>query len=325
MLWFENNEIIPCFNNHWYNSIFIIKFNIKIENPLILRHILIMSKVKIGTAGWSYADWKNIVYAKNEHDTLSFIMNYLDCVEINTTFYNIPPVNYCKNWEQKRKDKDFEFIVKANRVFTHEKDFDKKSVTSFIEAIFPLGKPLLLFQFPFYFVYSDKTYYHLEKIADNFKDFNKILEVRSASFDNPGVIEKIHALDFTFCLPDYPESKKSFVNKTITNNNIGYLRLHGRNYETWFKKNNELKPYEKYNYLYSRDEENEIAETIKLLLKNVSVMYIIANNHYRGKAFVNSLFLKSKFIESCVETPELLLENYPELEEISCNRKDTLF
>jgi uncharacterized protein YecE (DUF72 family) len=284
-----------------------------------------MSKVKFGTAGWSYQDWKGVVYPKNEKDTLSYIMDYLDCVEINTTFYNIPPINYCKNWAKKKQGKKFEYIVKANRNFTHEKNFEKNDSDKFKEAISPLEKPLLLFQFPFYFNCNDKSLLHIEKIAENFKDFNKIIEVRSNTFDNPEVISKIHSFGFTFCLPDYPESKNSFTNKKITNNGIGYLRLHGRNYEKWFKKNNEVKPYEKYNYLYSREEEDELVINIQDLLNEVNVMYVIANNHYRGKAFVKALFLKNKLNGNCVNVPEFLLNEYPELEKISCNKNETLF
>ncbi len=284
-----------------------------------------MEKVKIGTAGWSYSGWKGVVYPKSQKDTLSYIIEYLDCVEINTTFYRFPSLEYCEKWAKKASGRNFDFIVKANRVFTHEKSFEKHDAIKFIKAILPLGKIPLLFQFPFYFSYNDKALEHIEKIAENFSDYTKILELRSNTFDNPDTIKKIHSFGFSFCLPDYPETSTSFNNQNITNGVTGYFRLHGRNYEKWFKKNQEVKSYEKYNYLYSHKEENEIVEKIKFLLNDVNVMYVIANNHYRGKAFVNALFLKSKLEGKKVKVPELLMREYPELKQININGNETLF
>ena len=43
--------------------------------------------IYIGIAGWSYLDWKGIVYTEPKIDQLEYISGFVDCLEINSTFY----------------------------------------------------------------------------------------------------------------------------------------------------------------------------------------------------------------------------------------------
>jgi uncharacterized protein YecE (DUF72 family) len=45
-------------------------------------------------------------------------------------------------------------------------------------------------------------------------------------------------------------------------------------------------------------------------------MYVITNNHYRGKAVCNALEIKAKLKETGLKIPEILLQHYPHLKEI---------
>ena len=47
-------------------------------------------RVYIGVAGWSYPDWKGIVYTSSKIDQLEYISRFVDCLEINSTFYRPP-------------------------------------------------------------------------------------------------------------------------------------------------------------------------------------------------------------------------------------------
>ena len=49
------------------------------------------SPIYVGIAGWSYADWKGIVYTSSKIDQLEYVSGFVDCLEINSTFYR-PPV-----------------------------------------------------------------------------------------------------------------------------------------------------------------------------------------------------------------------------------------
>jgi len=71
---------------------------------------------------------------------------------------------------------------------------------------------------------------------------------------------------------------------------VGYVRLHGRNYENWFRENAES--HERYDYLYTKDELGDWLDRIHQVARQAQDTYVIANNHYRGQAPTNALMLK---------------------------------
>ncbi|NIM13116.1 MAG: DUF72 domain-containing protein, partial [Candidatus Aminicenantes bacterium] len=58
-------------------------------------------RIYIGIAGWSYPDWKGIVYTNSKIDQLEYISRFVDCLEINSTFYRPPFEKTTKSWLQK--------------------------------------------------------------------------------------------------------------------------------------------------------------------------------------------------------------------------------
>ena len=86
-----------------------------------------MKNIKFGTAGWSYKDWEGIVYDRKEHG-LEMLSSFLDCVEINNTFYRIPDERMVTEWaERVRERKDFTFLIKLWKGFTHEETWGMNS------------------------------------------------------------------------------------------------------------------------------------------------------------------------------------------------------
>src|SRR3954470_19045380 len=91
-------------------------------------HIFIRSfcmatrKIHIGTSGWHYKHWKEVFYPKGikEAQQLSYYITQFDTVEINNTFYHLPPEKTFENWRTAVPD-NFLFIVKASRYITHLK------------------------------------------------------------------------------------------------------------------------------------------------------------------------------------------------------------
>ena len=98
-----------------------------------------------------------------------------------------------------------------------------------------------------------------------------------------------------------------------TTSPIGYVRLHGRNYQNWFR---EKAPRdERYNYLYSLDELDPWLIRIKEVAKHTRETYVITNNHFRGQAIVNAVEIKAALEEEKVPAPEPLFKVYPRLSE----------
>ena len=91
------------------------------------------------------------------------------------------------------------------------------------------------------------------------------------------------------------------------------MRLHGRNYQNWFR---EKAPRdERYNYLYSVDELDPWLARIKQVAKKTRETYVITNNHFRGQAVVNAVEIKALLKEKRVPAPAPLFDVYPRLAE----------
>jgi uncharacterized protein YecE (DUF72 family) len=69
------------------------------------------------------------------------------------------------------------------------------------------------------------------------------------------------------------------------------VRLHGRNYENWFRDNAES--HERYDYLYTKDELEAWLDRIHQVARQAHDTYVITNNHYRGQAPANALMLRA--------------------------------
>jgi uncharacterized protein YecE (DUF72 family) len=112
-----------------------------------------MRQLHIGTIGWSYNFWKGTFYPQKtvSKDFLAFYSSRFDTVEVDNTFYRIPPSQAVSNWKN-QTPKGFLFSLKFPRVITHIKMLkDCKAETQlFLERANLLGQKLgpLLLQFP---------------------------------------------------------------------------------------------------------------------------------------------------------------------------------
>jgi uncharacterized protein YecE (DUF72 family) len=82
--------------------------------------------LRIGLAGWAYKDWAGIVYpARRPHGfhEAGYLSDFLDTLEINTSFYQPPRPEICERWlEQVSGNPRFLFTAKLWRKFTHQED-----------------------------------------------------------------------------------------------------------------------------------------------------------------------------------------------------------
>ncbi len=82
----------------------------------------VTGRVRIGTQGWNYAAWVGPFYPDGTRpaDFLSLYGQAFDTVEVDSTFYAIPPVNSVRGWAA-RTPEDFVFALKLPREITHER------------------------------------------------------------------------------------------------------------------------------------------------------------------------------------------------------------
>jgi uncharacterized protein YecE (DUF72 family) len=277
--------------------------------------------IRVGPAGWSYKDWKGIVYPPHppsKFDELAYLSGYFDTIEINNTFYRPPEPRVSQSWVSRAANPAFKFTVKLYKVFTHERgQATDEDYTIFRAGIEPMAKAdklgALLVQFPWSFKNTEEDRAYLAELLERFKDYPLVVEVRHASWNRPAVYQSLERRRVGFCNIDQPLFKRSIEPSALTTASVGYVRLHGRNYGAWFSEN--AKPADRYDYLYSADELDPWIDNIKAVADQAEETYVVLNNHNQGKGVVNALQVKSALTGQKVPAPPSLFESYPELED----------
>jgi uncharacterized protein YecE (DUF72 family) len=276
--------------------------------------------IRIGPAGWSYKDWEGIVYPQKPgktFDPLEYLSRFFNTIEINSSFYRPPTPSTTKSWAKRvAANKDFAFTAKLHRVFTHERGKataeDEKAFREGMDVLAKADKlGSVLLQFPWSFKNEADERIYLAKLLEQFSDYPLVLEVRHASWNNEEVYEWLEERGVGICNIDQPIFAKSIRPQALTTSRVGYVRLHGRNYQNWFR--DKAPPHERYNYLYSLDELEPWIVRVKEVAKQTRETYVITNNHFRGQGVVNALEIKAALTEEPVPAPEPLFEFYPRL------------
>ncbi|NWF57112.1 MAG: DUF72 domain-containing protein [Syntrophaceae bacterium] len=284
--------------------------------------------IRVGPAGWSYQDWEGIVYPPKKgakFDPLVYLSEFFDTIELNNTFYRPPTPTMSKSWARRvQSNPRFKFTAKLYRNFTHARE----SLTEADEVTFKSGlAPLmeagrlgaLLIQFPYSFHNKEENQAYVKALAERFKEYPLVLEIRHASWDRAPAYRFLREIGMGFCNVDQPTVSYSIGPTKKVTGKIGYLRLHGRNVKEWFRE--DAGRDARYDYLYNEFELFEVSERIRSIAREAEEVYVITNNHYRGKAVTNALELKAKLGEKDLKMPEVLLEHYPQLKEIQEEQK----
>ena len=295
-----------------------------------------LRQIRVGTAGWSYKDWEGIFYPlgmqRRKQHPLEILARCFDVVEINTSFYGHIKPELARLWIRRVNEVNPQFIftAKLHRSFTHSplavmeptsaatirpNDEDEKLAREGLDALATAGKlGALLIQFPVSFKNTSLNRDYLETLLRQFIEYPRVVEVRHSSWDNPQTIHDFERQNVSFCNIDQPLIGHSLEATEHVTAPVGYVRLHGRNYEQWFEHE---QPHDRYNYLYSEGEISKWKPRVEEIACKTEVTYVVANNHFQGKAAVNGLQLKHMLTGRKVLAPETLVEHYPELRAIS--------
>jgi uncharacterized protein YecE (DUF72 family) len=283
------------------------------------------SRIYVGPAGWSYPDWRKILYPdprpRGFHEA-TFLAEFFDTIEINTSFYHPIQATHAEQWiERVAANPRFLFTAKLWKKFTHEEETTAADVklvrTGFdiLRGAHRLGAMLL--QFPFSFHNTPETLLRLKRLLDEFQDYPLVVEVRHASWAKKEFYELLHQRGVGFCNIDQPVIGRAIKPSERVTSPIGYVRLHGRRYDTWFSDDPASPPSERYNYLYSEEELRPWADRIEHVAENTKTTFVVTNNHFQAKGIVNALQLMNLLTGNKVKIPEPLRSRYPQLELIA--------
>lgn len=250
-----------------------------------------MSKIYIGTSGYSYPHWQDVFYPSDlsQSKWLEFYTQYFNTVELNVTFYRLPQESAFKTWHQKTPD-DFIFSIKGSRFITHVKKLKdvEESLKLFLDRCSILEEELgvILWQFPpnFKLAIGDKeSGIRIERI----EKFLKLLISYRLSLNARYAFEFRH--ESWFCQEVYDLLKQYNCALVIADSpswpaveeitaNFVYIRFHGGQ--------------ELYGSNYSQKELKNWAEKIKVWSKQGLDVYCYFNNDAYGYAIENAKMLK---------------------------------
>jgi uncharacterized protein YecE (DUF72 family) len=298
--------------------------------------LMATGRIRIGTAGWSYKDWEGIFYPpgmqRQKRHPLELLAQCFDVVEINTSFYGHIKPELAKLWIKKVEavNPEFLFTAKLHRSFTHSPlaimeptsaatikptDEDERLAREGLDALASSGRlGALLIQFPVSFKNTLLNREYVENLLRQFIEYPRVVEVRHDSWNNPETLSYFKEKNAAFCNIDQPVFGRSLEATEHVTSPVGYVRLHGRNYDQWFEAE---KPHDRYNYLYSTGELAGWKDKIERIAHKAEVTYVVANNHFEAKGGVNALQLKHMLTGKRQKAPEPLLKHYPELKSIA--------
>ena len=278
--------------------------------------------IRFGTAGFQYPDWEGVVYPAPKpkgFDPLAYLAAYFDTCEINSTFYGPAKPKTVESWIRRvEHNPRFQFTAKLHQRFTHQRKtaWTRDEVAEVRAGMDPLMESgrlgALLLQFPWSFRREAGTREWLADVIKTFEMYPLVLEVRHSSWNTPQFFDGLAERGVGFVNIDQPLFKNSIKPSSVSTAPVGYVRVHGRNYKDWFRENAGRDA--RYDYLYTADELAPWAQRTLEIAEEPPTedVFVVTNNHYRGKAAVNALMLQSMVERRKVAGPPALFAEYGE-------------
>lgn len=267
----------------------------------------------MGTASWTdpgfIEDWYPPKLPASQR--LRYYAEHFNFVEVNSTFYALPQARTVQRWCDETPA-DFVFDVKLPKVLSRHamapkflppdlrvrvavangtirltpqsQDLIARRFAREIQPLKEAGKlGALLLQLSPAFRPRDHQLAELDSLREALDGFRVAVELRNRDWAIGEQLEQTVAFfkerGATLVLVDAPRSEHFTVMPgfdRITNPRLGYLRLHGRNEQGYIRGRSVA---ERFDYDYSENEVQEIAERIRALEKEVAELHVIANNN----------------------------------------------
>ena len=275
-----------------------------------------MAEIRIGTCSWADEALSKHWYPKGlpAGERLGYYARHFDTVEVDSTYYRVPAEEMVQRWAERTPD-GFVMHVKAfglmtrhpvklealppdlrddaptddrGRVERPSREFRAEVFRRFLEALEPLrsaGKlGGILFQFPSYVVYKDRSLDYLQWAREQLGDDEMLVEFRHVSwFDDEHREETLRFLEglgATHVVVDAPriEGAKNLVSTVLAlTSPTLYVRFHGRNADTWNKRGGSAS--ERFDYLYTAAELEEWVDPLRELAGQAQQAYAFFNNN----------------------------------------------
>ena len=258
--------------------------------------------ILVGTAGFSYADWRESFYPAEikDRDMLRYYARLFPVVEIDFTYYRLPTSRGMAGMVAKTPE-GFEFCVKAFKGMTHEPSEVREAggerdetFRAFREALGPIAESgrlgCVLAQFPWSFRPSPQTRDYLEEFRDRLDGLPVVVEFRNSGWVEDETFDFLKVLGLGFCCVDEPSLKGLMPRVARATSPLSYVRFHGRNAAKWWRHD---EAWERYNYLYTEEELEEWVPKVRALDAESQKTYVLYNNCHAGHAARNAKMMQT--------------------------------
>ncbi|MGA8276005.1 MAG: DUF72 domain-containing protein [Thermoplasmata archaeon] len=235
-----------------------------------------MGDIFLGTSGWDYPEWAGRVYPKHgTSDKLRYYAGLFPIVEVNSTFYRLPPPSVAATWVR-RTPAGFRFAAKFPQTITHDlrlvgTDDELRRFLAVLEPIRQAGKfAAALLQLPPSLAFEPATVRAFYETLP--EDLPVAVEFRERSWVTPESFELLREYGLAYVVADEPHLPAQLE---ITAS-FAYVRWHGHGSPLW------------YDYTYSPAQLEAWVPQVRTLAERVPVLYGFFNNHFRGDAATNA-------------------------------------
>ncbi len=257
--------------------------------------------IKVGTSGFSFDDWKEVIYPSRlrKEDWLRYYERELgfNVLEVNFTYYTLPSPRSLEGMSNKTSE-HFQFVVKAYREMTHQiRDKEnhafidnRQTFKKFLYSLKPLideGKlGCILAQFPYSFFPNKENMGYLKRFKELMGDIPLIVEFRNRQWHKERTLQFLKEQEMGYCIVDEPKLPQLMPFNPAATSPIGYFRFHGRN-PNWFN----VPASVRYDYLYGEEELREFIFPIKMIASKTEKVFVFFNNCHAGSAVKNATML----------------------------------
>ena len=235
-----------------------------------------MGEITLGTSGWDYPEWVGRVYPpRGVHDKLRYYADLFPTVEVNTTFYRLPPVAMAQSWV-KRTPSKFRFALKFPQTITHDRklvgtDEDLERFLALLKPIRDAGKfAAALLQLPPSLPFERGTVREFYETLP--RDLRVAVEFRERSWLADDSFDLLKEFGLAYVVVDEP----LLPTRLDVTAPFSYVRWHGHGTQIW------------YDYTYSEQQLTDWVPRMKTLAESTDVVYGFFNNHFRGDAATNA-------------------------------------
>jgi uncharacterized protein YecE (DUF72 family) len=249
--------------------------------------------IRLGTSGYHFLDWVGNFYPGDlpKEKWLEYYAQHFSTLEVNMTYYGLPKLQTVEAWGDRTPD-DFQFIVKVHKQTTHERDNEARELEEIISVLRPLrerGKLAgLLAQFPASFHASAQNEHYLTKVAELRDEIALFVEFRHYTWDSDRAVSFLSEQNLGWVAVDLPQIRSMPRPRPAVTTDKAYVRLHGRNSETWYNP----QAGDRYAWDYSERELREWVPRIQALETRAELSYLFFNNCHMGWAVKNALLMK---------------------------------